>query len=260
MMSRTIAVCNQKGGVGKTTTVVNLGAGLGLRDKKVLLIDLDPRGDLSQYLGLNPGEDEHTIYDALFDEDITLDEVTAPTAFDDMAIAPANIDLSGAEILLLQQDAPGRHAFVEQCIATVQNDYDFILIDSPPGLQMLTISSLAGADEVIVPQQTSFLALHGLRQLQESVERVTEELNAELRITGILMTMQDRRTIHNQQVIDMVRDGFGDLVFDAVIPTTVRVQEAAAAGQPIIEYDPDNPAAEAYQKLAQEVIDRGQET
>lgn len=258
-MGRTIAVCNQKGGVGKTTTVVNLGAGLALQNKTVLLIDLDPRGDLSQYLGINPGNNDVTIYDALFDEDVELADVTTPTAFDRVSIAPANIDLSGAEILLLQEDAPGRHQFLADCVATVEDQYDFILIDSPPGLQMLTILSLAGANEVIVPQQTSFLALHGLRQLQESVERVTAELNADLDITGILMTMQDRRTIHNQQVVDMVREGFGRLVFEAVIPTTVRIQEAAAAGQPIIEYDPENPAAKAYKELAKEVIDRGQE-
>lgn len=256
-MARTIAICNQKGGVGKTTTAVNLAAALGGRDYSVLLIDLDPRGDLSQYLQINTEQIEHSIYDALFDDDVGLADVTFKTAVEGVSVAPADIDLSGAEIVLMQEDAPVRHTFVRRCLDPVEDTYDYILLDSPPGLQMLTISSLVAADEVLVPQQTSFMALHGLRQLHESVERVQQQLNPELTLCGILMTMQDRRTIHNQQVIDMVRDGFGDLVFDTVIPATIRVQEAAATGEPVTEYDPENPAAKAYIALAEEVINRG---
>jgi chromosome partitioning protein len=256
-MARTIAICNQKGGVGKTTTAVNLGAALAARDNSVLLIDLDPRGDLSQYIGINTAQADHTVYHALFDDDISLRDVIFQTPVQGVSAAPADIDLSGAEIILMQEDAEDRHAFVRRCIDEVDDTYDYILLDSPPGLQMLTISSLVAADEVLVPQQTSFMALHGLRQLHQSIERVQEGLNPDLALSGILMTMQDRRTIHNQQVIDMVREGFGDVVFEAVIPATVRVQEAAAAGQPITEYDATNPAATAYDALAEEVIDRG---
>lgn len=245
-MVRTIAICNQKGGVGKTTTAVNLGAALAARGHSVLLIDLDPRGDLSQYLGITLEEGEESIYHALFDDEVSLEDVIMESGVEGVDVAPANIDLSGAEIVLMQEDATSRHAFVRECLQPVGGSYDYILLDSPPGLQMLTISSLVASDEVLVPQQTSFLALHGLRQLHQSIERVQEQLNEDLAICGILMTMQDRRTIHNQQVIEMVREGFGDLVFEAVIPTTVRLQEAAAAGQSIIEYDPNNPAAQAY--------------
>lgn len=259
-MARTTAICNQKGGVGKTTTAVNLASALAGPDYSVLLIDLDPRGDLSQYLGISTEGLDYTIYHALFDDDVGLTEVTCETEVEGVSLAPADIDLSGAEILLLEEDAPDRHAFVRNTLESSEDTYDCIMLDSPPGLQMLTISSLVAADEVLIPQQTSFMALHGLRQLRESIERVQEELNPDLSICGILMTMQDRRTIHNQEVIDMVRDGFGELVFETVIPTTVRVQEAAAAGEPITEYEPQNPAAKAYVALAEEVIDRGPET
>jgi len=256
-MARIIAVCNQKGGVGKTTTALNLAAALTEHNSHVLLVDSDPRADLSTYLGVNLAQEQPSVYQALFSDDIAMADVIVPTHYSGLSLAPANTDLAGAEMLFMQRKGPDRYAVISQACASVSGNYDYVIIDTPPGLQMLNIASLVAAHEVIVPQQCSFIALHGLQQLQQNIEHLTKQLNPALTICGILMTMQDRRTIHNRQVIEMVRDGFGDIVFATVIPTTVRIQEAAAAGQPITIYDEHSTAAAAYRDLAKEVISRG---
>ena len=255
-MPRTIAVANQKGGVGKTTMAVNLGAALAEGDAAVLLVDLDPRADLSGYLGITLPAAATSVYHALFDESVDMSDVIVETSWAGLEVAPATIDLAGAEMVMMDRPADQRHVMVADALKSLQKRYDYVIMDSPPGLQLLSIAALVAADEVLVPQQCSFLALHGLRQLTESVERVQAELNPLLRICGVVMTMQDRRTVHNRQVIEMVREGFGELVMDTVIPTTIRVQEAAAAGEPITAYDPSGPAAVAYRELAKEVIAR----
>lgn len=259
-MSRIIAVCNQKGGVGKTTTAVNLGAAISENGDTVLLVDLDPRADLSAYLGITVGPDEVSVYDALFDPEVQMVDAVRQTGLPGLDIVPATNDLAGAEILLMERPPEHRHSIVAEALSSVRDDYDYIILDNPPGLQLLYIGALVAAEEVLVPQQTSFLALHGLRQVAQSIERIRAELNPKLRICGIVMTMQDRRTIHNREVIEMVREGFGDDVMEAVIPTTIRLQEAAAANLPIAIYDPAGPGAEAYRSLAKEVMQRGQET
>ncbi len=255
-MPRIIAVANQKGGVGKTSMAVNLGAALAETGAKVLLVDLDPRADLSGYLGVSLPAEASSVYDALFDASVPLAEVVVATSAPNLELAPATIDLAGGEMVMMQRPAEQRHTVVADALKSLKSAHDYVIMDSPPGLQLLAIAALVAADEVLVPQQCSFLALHGLRQLAQSVERVQQDLNPKLRICGIVMTMQDRRTIHNRQVIEMVREGFGDLVMDTVIPTTVRMQEAAAAGEPITAYDPSGAAAVAYRELAKEVIAR----
>ncbi len=256
-MGRCIVVSNQKGGVGKTTTAINLGAALAEAGHRVLLIDLDPRADLSAYLGVYLGDGQGTVYDSLFVEGVALADVVVANPAGGFDVAPATADLAGAEMLLMGEFASRRQSVVREAIKPLSRRYDYVLMDTPPGLQLLSVAAMLAADEIIVPQQCSFLALHGLRQLQENIDRMRTQLNADLRICGIVMTMQDRRTIHNRQVIDMVRAGFGELVFDTIIPTAIRFQEAVAAQQPIIAYDPESGGAEAYRRLAEEVVARG---
>jgi chromosome partitioning protein len=256
-MSRIIAVCNQKGGVGKTTTAVNVAAAIAETGAAVLLVDLDPRADLSAYLGISISPGEVSVYDALFDPEISMQDAIQRVEVAPLDVVPATNDLAGAEILLMERPPEQRHRVVAEGLAPIRDDYDYIILDNPPGLQLLYIAALAAAEEVLVPQQTSFLALHGLRQVAQSIERIRGELNPSLRTCGIVMTMQDRRTIHNRDVIEMVREGFGDDVMDTVIPMTIRLQEAAAANLPITIYDPAGPGAEAYRSLAKEVMQRG---
>ncbi len=259
-MPRIIAICNQKGGVGKTTTALNLAAAIGETGAAVLLVDLDPRADLSAYLGISVEPGEASVYDALFDPEVGMEDAIRETTLAGVDIAPATNDLAGAEILLMERPPEQRHSVVAEALQSVRSDYDYLILDNPPGLQLLYVGALVAADEVLVPQQASFLALHGLRQVAQSIERIRAELNPKLRICGIVMTMQDRRTIHNRDVIEMVREGFGDDVMQSVIPTTIRLQEAAAANLPITMYDPGGLAAEAYRSLAKEVMQRGQKT
>lgn len=254
-MARIICVSNQKGGVGKTTTAINVGAALAEGGSNVLLVDLDPRADLSGYLGIVP--EGAGVYEALFDDGVQVADVVVQTDWFGLRVVPATIDLAAAEMLLVQRPARQRHGVVAEALAPVADSFDYVLLDSPPGLQLLAVAALAASREVLVPQQCSFLALHGLRQLSQSIERIRADLKADLRICGIVMTMQDRRTVHNRQVIEMVREGFGELVMETVIPTTIRLQEAAAAGEPILAYEPQGAAAEAYRQLAKELIRRG---
>lgn len=258
-MARTMVVANQKGGVGKTTTVANLAAALTEMEKKVAVIDLDPRGDLSAYLGVGVGGAGGTVYEAVFEEAVSMEDVLVRVGEMRVDVAPANRDLAGAELLLAQMTPGRRQEVLRQALAPMQEGYDFILIDTGPGLHLLSVPALAAADEVIVPQQCSYLALHGLRQIAENIQQM-RQVRPDLKICGILLTMQDRRTVHHRQVIEMVREGFGELVFDTVIPSTIKFQESPAAGQPITRYAPRSEAARAYREAAKEVIERGKET
>ncbi len=254
-MARIIAVINHKGGVGKTTTAVNLAAALVLAGKRVALLDLDPRADLTSYLGLVPASGEDTIYESLFGQGRPLQELLRATEPPGLFAVPGSTDLVGAELLLMQAPAARRFSGPTARLRNLQEDFDFLLLDSPPGLQMLSLCALSAAREVIIPQQCSFLALHGLRQITENIKRM-RQVNSDLRLSGILLTMQDRRTVHNRQVIEMVRQAFGQVVFRTVIPLSVRYQEAAAAGQPICVYAPRAPQTEAYAAVAKELLKR----
>jgi len=254
-MSRIIAVANQKGGVGKTTSCANLGGALAEVGQSVLLVDMDARGDLTSYFGIDTNEQPATVYEGLFDESVTIGEIVVEVG-SKLRLSPADIDLAGAALLLADLEFAERQKIVKEGLAGVRESYDFVLLDLPPGLELLSVAALGAADEVIIPQQCSFLALHGLRQLNSSIERM-QEANAKLRICGILLTMQDRRTVHHREVIRMVREAFGNLVFHTMIPQTIRFQDAAIAHQTIIEYDPGSEAAEVYRAVAQEVLERG---
>ena len=254
-MSRIIAVANQKGGVGKTTSCANLGGALAEVGESVLLVDMDARGDLTSYFGVGPGEGTATVYEGLFDDSVAIDEIVVEVG-SGLELAPADIDLAGAALLLADMEFADRQGIVKEGLAKVGESYDFVLLDLPPGLELLSVAALGAADEVIIPQQCSFLALHGLRQVKGSIERM-QEANVDLHICGVLLTMQDRRTVHHREVIRMVREAFGELVFDTMIPQTIRFQDAAIAHQTIIEYDASSEAAAVYRAVAQEVLERG---
>ncbi len=254
-MSRIIAVANQKGGVGKTTSCANLGGALAEVRQSVLLVDMDARGDLTSYFGVETDEQTATVYEGLFDDSMAIGEIVIDVG-SGLGLAPADIDLAGGALLLADMEFAERQRIVKEGLTEVGESYDFVLLDLPPGLEMLSVAALGAADEVIIPQQCSFLALHGLRQVNSSIERI-KEANPNLRICGILLTMQDRRTVHHREVIRMVREAFGELVFDTMIPQTIRFQDAAIAQQTIIEYDPSSEAAEVYRAVAQEVLERG---
>ena len=255
-MGRIVAVINQKGGVGKTTTAVNLGAALAREGRRVVLLDLDPRADLTSYLGLTPAPGQNSIYQALFGEGVSLRDLLRPLEPAGLFAVPASPDLVGAELLLQATAARDRLRLIAQPIHALARSFDFVVLDSPPGLQLLSVGALGAATEVLIPQQCSFLALYGLRQITENLERM-RAVNPKLKLCGVLLTMHDRRTIHGRQVVSMVREAFGEAVFDAVIPFSVRYQEAAAAQQAISVYAPGSPQALAYAWVAAEVLERG---
>jgi chromosome partitioning protein len=252
--ARIIAMANQKGGVGKTTTTISLGAALVEQGKKVLLVDFDPQGGCALGLGIEPGSLELSIYDALLDRSCNVEDVLVRTKIEGLDLLPANIDLAAAELMLVQEVA--REQSLMRVLAPLRVKYDFILIDCPPSLGLLTINALTAADGVLVPLETEYYALRGMGQLMDSIEKIKERLNPRLQIDGIVATMFDGRTLHGKEVLERVKEAFGSRVFDTVIRKTIRFAEAPVAGEPILSYAPTSNGAAAYRKLAEEVIDR----
>jgi chromosome partitioning protein len=249
-LPRVLAVANQKGGVGKTTTTVNLGAALAEMGYRVLVVDLDPQGNATTGLGVNARNLDASIYDVLL-HDVPIEDCIEPTNLRNLFLVPATIDLAGAEIELVPTFS--RELRLKRAVAAVLDDFDFVLIDCPPSLGLLTVNALAAANEVAVPIQCEYYALEGLGQLLSNIERVRANLNPGLSVTTIIMTMFDARTRLGEQVVDEVRRHFGDRVCRSVVPRTVRLSEAPSYGQPIIVFDPTCRGATAYRGLAKEV-------
>lgn len=250
-MSKTIAITNQKGGVGKTTTSVNLGACLASLGKKVLLVDIDPQGNTTSGIGINKADVAHCIYDVLIN-DVHPNDATVPTNIEGLNIIPATIQLAGAEIELVPTIS--REQRLKKSLGMVKKQYDYILIDCPPSLGILTINSLTASDSVIIPIQCEYYALEGLSQLLNTVRLVQKHLNTSLQIEGVLLTMFDARTNLGIQVIEEVKKYFQQKVYQTIIPRNVRLSEAPSHGQSIITYDPRSKGAEVYLELAKEVI------
>ncbi len=253
-VGRIIAIANQKGGVGKTTTSVNLSACLAYLGKKVLLVDIDPQGNASSGVGVNKGDVNQCIYDVLID-DVSVKDTILETKVENLHIVPATISLAGAEIELVSTIS--REVRLKKALQEVQADYDFIIIDCPPSLGLLTINSLTAADAIIIPVQCEFYALEGLSQLLSTIRLVQKHLNKTLAIDGVLLTMFDARTNLGIQVIEEVKKYFQDKVYKSIIPRNVRLSEAPSHGEPIIIYDPKSRGAEVYLELAKEVIRHG---
>jgi chromosome partitioning protein len=250
---KTFAVVNQKGGVGKSTTAVNLSAALGEQGKRVLLVDLDPQGNATSGFGLDRNQRELCVYNALLG-DTPLEKIIEPVEVEGVFMVPATIQLAGAEIELVS--AFSRESKLRTVLAPVKDDFDFVIIDCPPSLGLLTINGLTAAEGLLIPVQCEYYALEGLTKLLDSVRLVRAQLNPGLDIFGAVMTMYDARTNLSKQVVDEVRDFFGDKVFNTVVPRSVRLSEAPSFGQPITLYDPTGRGARAYRRLAEEVIDR----
>jgi chromosome partitioning protein len=248
-----LAVVNQKGGVGKSTTAVNLAAGLGENGCQVLLVDLDPQGNATSGFGLNKNQRETCIYNALLGE-VELAALIEPVEVEHVFVVPATIQLAGAEIELVS--AFSRESRLKSILEPVLEDFEIVIIDCPPSLGLLTVNALTAAEGLIIPIQCEFYALEGLSKLLDSVRLVKTHLNPELEVFGVLMTMYDSRTRLAQQVVEEVRDFFGEKVFETLIPRTVRLSEAPSFGQPVTLYDPAGKGADAYQRLAKEVIAR----
>jgi chromosome partitioning protein len=251
-MGRVIALANQKGGVGKTTTAINLGAALAERGKRVLLIDMDPQGALSVGLGLNPLALDQTLYTLLMDPKLDPDPVIASTKVTGLDLLPSNIDLAAAEVLLVGEVA--REQALSRVLRPLRKRYDHILVDCPPSLGLLTVNALTAADGVLIPLECEYFALRGMALLMDTIEKVRERLNPDLEIVGILATMYDARTVHGREVLGRVEDAFGGRVFKTVIAKTIRFAEAPVAGESILTYAGSSSGAVAYRELAKEVL------
>jgi chromosome partitioning protein len=253
-MSNVIAIINQKGGVGKTTTTINLGASLAVAERKTLIIDLDPQGNATSGLGVNAGENpENTIYQALIGQ-CDLKSTIRPTELPDLYVVPADKNLSGAEVELVT--AIAREQKLKNAIAALRNEYHYILIDCPPSLGLLTINALTAADSYLVPMQCEYFALEGLSQLLHTANLIQQALNPALKQEGILLTMFDARNSLTHQVTEEVRKHFGDKVFKTVIPRNVRLSEAPSHGKPIILYDIESKGSASYLAVAKEIIEK----
>lgn len=251
-MGKTIAIANQKGGVGKTTSSVNLGASLATLGKKVLLLDIDPQGNTTSGIGINKADVSYCIYDVLIN-DISPSDVVLKTNIEGLSIIPATIQLAGAEIELVPTIS--REIRLKKALQIIKDQYDYILIDCPPSLGILTINSLTAADSVLIPIQCEYYALEGLSQLLNTIRLVQKHLNTNLLIEGVLLTMLDARTNLGIQVIEEVKKYFQDKVYKTIIPRNVRLSEAPSHGESIISYDPKSRGAEVYLDLAKEVIE-----
>ena len=255
-MGKIIAVANQKGGVGKTTTVINLSACLGQRGKKVLVIDSDPQGNTSSGLGFNTKEVSLGTYDCLVNQ-TSMEEVMVQTNYKNLFLSPGNINLAGAELELV--DADNREQRLKESLERVKDQFDFIFIDCPPSLGLITLNAFAAADSVLIPIQCEYYALEGLAQLTRTIKMVKQGLNPELKIEGILLTMYDSRTNLSVQVAQEVQKYFGATVYQTMIPRNVRLSEAPSYGMPIIAFDKNSKGAQCYKKLASEVIKHNKE-
>ncbi|ASO21411.1 chromosome partitioning protein [Actinoalloteichus hoggarensis] len=249
-----LAMCNQKGGVGKTTSTINLGAALAECGRRVLLVDFDPQGALSVGLGVYPHHLDTTIYNVIMERQVSVQEVVQETSTEGMYLLPSNIDLSAAEVQLVVE--VGREQALARALRPVLADYDYILVDCQPSLGLLTVNALAAAHGVLIPLECEFFSLRGVALLIDTIEKVRERLNPDLEITGILATMFDPRTLHSREVMARVVEAFGDIVFDTVINRTVRFPETTVAGEPITRWAPRSAGAKAYRALAREVIAR----
>ncbi len=252
--ARVISMCNQKGGVGKTTTTINLGASLAEFGRKVLLVDFDPQGSLSVGLGMNPHQMDLTIYNLLMQRDVTLDDVVVPSGVPGMDLLPSNIDLSAAEVQLVHEVA--REQTLQRVLAPAIEHYDVILIDCQPSLGLLTVNALTASDGVIVPLECEYFALRGVALLKTTIDKVQERLNPKLTVDGVLGTMFDGRTLHGREVMQRLVEAWGDKVFHTVIRRTIKFSDSTVAGEPITNYASTSPGAESYRNLAREVAAR----
>src|SRR5229473_7435362 len=240
--ARIAAVCNQKGGVGKTTTTINLGAALAEQGRRVLLVDFDPQGALSVGLGIQPHDIDNTVYNLLMERDVTAHDVLYKTSVDGMDLLPSNIDLSGAEVQLVHE--VGREYVLGGVLQPLMADYDVIMIDCQPSLGLLTVNALACADGVLIPLECEYFAMRGVALLMETIEKVSSRLSPKLTMDGLLATMYDSRTLHTREVLAGVVKGFGDKVYHTVISRTVRFPDATVAGEPITRFDPTSNGAQ----------------
>ena len=249
MSATVVAIANQKGGVGKSTTAINLGAGLAFQDERILVFDLDPQGNTTSGLGIDRASIDLSTYDILVDG-VEIVDVLEPTSVQGLHVVPATIELAGAEIELVSMFS--REMRLKQALETIADDYDFVLIDCPPSLGLLTINGLAAADEVLIPIQCEYYALEGVTQLTHNIDRITSNLNPQLKIEGVLLTMFDGRTTLAADVVEQVRKHFKETTYKTVIPRTVRLSEAPSYGEPIEAYDRMSRGAIAYRELAKE--------
>ena len=247
-LARVIAFANQKGGVAKTTSTLNLGVAFAEQGHRVLLVDLDPQGNLTMSQGMNPDEIERSMFDVLVHR-VPIEEVIQTAEVD---VAVASIDLAGAELAL--SSMIGRERALDRALLTARENYDFVLIDTPPSLGLLTINAFVAADGVIVPVQTEYLSLRGLVQLENTLSMIRENLNPDVAIEGILPTMYDKRLLHSKEAVEILKENFGDLVYKTKIRKTIRYAEAPVKGLSVLKYDPSGSAAQAYRDLAKEVL------
>ncbi|MFM7599363.1 MAG: ParA family protein [Actinomycetota bacterium] len=250
--AKVLAMVNQKGGVGKTTSTVNLGAALAEYGRRVLLVDFDPQGALSVALGVPAHQLDRTVYNLLMDDDCSVDDVIVSTKVPGLDLVPSNIDLSAAEVALVNEVA--REHALARALAPVIDRYDYIIVDCQPSLGLLTINALTAANGVVIPLECEYFALRGVKLLTDTVTKVQGRLNPRLQITGVIATMYDARTLHTREVLARVVDAFGDQVFHTVISRTIKFPDATVAGEPITLFAPNSPAAESYRQLARELI------
>lgn len=252
-MKKILAITNQKGGVGKTTTTINLAAALALKGKKVLIIDIDPQGNTTSGFGIEKDKSKYTIYDVI-EEKITCEEAIVKTSYDNLYIVPSNVNLAGAEIELV--NVPEREYRLKASLKSIDNNYDYVLIDCPPSLGLLTVNALVAAEGVIIPIQCEYFALEGVAQLLATIKIVQKHLNKKLTVDGVLLTMYDGRTNLSIQVAEQIKRYFEGKVYRTVIPRNIRLSEAPSYGMPIQYYSPRSKGAEAYNDLAKEILER----